>query len=91
MVDFLHASHSFSRHRSRLVLPNDGLLGTVEIKLTRYQNVGSVLNTHWAFLVDANDRSVIYPSAYEIRARRRVWGMRDKTWGLRGMAPSCYQ
>ena len=33
MVGFLHAGTSFFRHQSRLVLFNDGLLETVEIKL----------------------------------------------------------
>jgi hypothetical protein len=36
LVGFLHASHSFFRHRSRFVVPNDGLLEAVEIKLTHY-------------------------------------------------------
>jgi hypothetical protein len=39
------------------------------------------------FSFGANDRSVIYPSPYESRARRRVWGVRDKTWGPRGSVP----
>jgi hypothetical protein len=39
LAGFLHASHSFFRHRSRFVLPNDGLLEAVGKNLVEENDV----------------------------------------------------
>jgi hypothetical protein len=39
LVGFLHASHSFFRHRSHFDLPHDGLLEAVDITLTHYRRL----------------------------------------------------
>ena len=67
MVGFLHASHSFFRHRSRFVLPNDGLLEAVEIKLTHYR-IGVTL----ASPIDLSHLSSIPLSFYSSIKSKRV-------------------